>query len=1063
MKDIRITVLLFILFSFSVDGYGQLWKQYADSAKLYTNQKNIDNAIEFYLKAKVELQKDSAGTQTYAQICYGLGICFSQKNQYDQAEKLYLEAKQIQDKVLGREYRGYSATCNSLANIYVSKGQYGKAELLYLEVKQIWEKELGKENPDYANACNSLAVLYSRMGLFEKAEPLFLETKQIREKISGKESSGYTDVCYNLAGLYKFSGQYEKAEPLLIEVKHIEEKVLGKENPDYATTCDGLAILYTSMGLYEKAEPLLLEAKQIQEKSVGKEHPDYVFTIGGLADLYNATGQYEKAEPLYLEARQIFGKTLGRENPDYAGSCNDLANLYMDMGQYEKAKPLYLEAKQIQEKTVGKENPDYATSCNNLALLYEDIGQYEKAKPLYLEAKRIQEKTVGKENPDYATSCNNLANLDMEMRRYEKAKPLYLEAKQIWKKTEGKKTPSYATSCNNLAVLYVNMRQYVKAEPLALEAKQIQETVLGKEHPDYEYSCNNLGLLYWAMHKPLRAEKEFTESFSVNAYNLFSVFQFTNEKEQTAFIKNILGEDNNTYSFYVSSGLKPEQLYALSLFHRNLILSSSQALRKQLFFSNDTSLINKYNAWQDTKKYLAVLYSKPINERKDAPGLEEKADQQEKELSRLSSAFEKQQQRVRWKDIQNKLKADEASIEFASFQFYNGRRLTDSIYYIALVLRKDKPKAALVRLFEKKQLDKLLNSTKNLAIEDRINMLYSNNKALYNLTWKPLEEYLHGIKKVYFASAGNLFKISFAALPVNNKQALGDRYQLIQLNTTASISENYESFIAIGDKIQLYGGIQYNADSAALKHAASTYRDTDASSHSLPDDLRKGTGVKDLPGTRQEVEGIKIEADNAHMQVTILSGVNATEESLKALNGKASPSVLHIASHGFFFPDPKLSKLDIFQQKFEKTNVFRQSDNPLFRSGLLFAGANNAWQGKPVEGIEDGILTAYEVSDLYLPNTKLVVLSACETALGDIQGSEGVYGLQRAFKLAGVQNLVMSLWTVPDVETAEFMNLFYKNLFAGQSIQNAFLNTQEAMMNKYRSEPYKWAAWVLIR
>ncbi|MEO5647866.1 MAG: CHAT domain-containing protein, partial [Chitinophagaceae bacterium] len=196
--------------------------------------------------------------------------------------------------------------------------------------------------------------------------------------------------------------------------------------------------------------------------------------------------------------------------------------------------------------------------------------------------------------------------------------------------------------------------------------------------------------------------------------------------------------------------------------------------------------------------------------------------------------------------------------------------------------------------------------------------------------------------------------------------------------------------------------------------------------------------------------------------ISVISGINASEESIKALNGKASPAVLHIATHGFFFPDPK--DKDGIHRKFETSGkVFKQSDNPLFRSGLLLAGANNAWQNKAIEGVEDGILTSYEVSNLYLPNTKLVVLSACETGLGDIQGSEGVYGLQRAFKMAGVQNLIMSLWKVPDAETAEFMQKVYKNLFAGKNIGDAFYHAQTIMKNKYRGNPNKWAAWVLVR
>ena len=264
----------------------------------------------------------------------------------------------------------------------------------------------------------------------------------------------------------------------------------------------------------------------------------------------------------------------------------------------------------------------------------------------------------------------------------------------------------------------------------------------------------------------------------------------------------------------------------------------------------------------------------------------------------------------------------------------------------------------------------------------------------------------------------------------------------------------------------MYGGIKYDADSTDLKQTIPLYaiNTNKEKTRSIPDDLTRSGSFSYLPGTEAEIETIEKQAKKTQNQISVLSGIKATEESFKALNGQASPSVLHIATHGFFFPDPKDDKRDSIQRMFETSaKVFRESDNPLFRSGLLFAGANIAWKGKSIEGIEDGILTAYEVSNMYLPNTKLVVLSACETALGDIQGSEGVYGLQRAFKIAGVQNLVMSLWKVPDAETAEFMQLFYKNMFAKQSISDAFYHAQTIMKNKYRNDPYKWAAWVLVR
>ena len=171
-----------------------------------------------------------------------------------------------------------------------------------------------------------------------------------------------------------------------------------------------------------------------------------------------------------------------------------------------------------------------------------------------------------------------------------------------------------------------------------------------------------------------------------------------------------------------------------------------------------------------------------------------------------------------------------------------------------------------------------------------------------------------------------------------------------------------------------------------------------------------------------------------------------------------SPQILHIATHGFFLPEPdKQGK----EAGLNNENTYSLADNPLLRSGLILSGGNYAWSGKsPVEGVEDGIATAYEISQLNLSSTELVVLSACETALGDVKGSEGVFGLQRAFKMAGVKKLIVSLWQVPDKETAELMTAFYGYWLSGKKIEDAFSQAQTDMRKKYA--PYYWAAFVLI-
>jgi CHAT domain-containing protein len=197
--------------------------------------------------------------------------------------------------------------------------------------------------------------------------------------------------------------------------------------------------------------------------------------------------------------------------------------------------------------------------------------------------------------------------------------------------------------------------------------------------------------------------------------------------------------------------------------------------------------------------------------------------------------------------------------------------------------------------------------------------------------------------------------------------------------------------------------------------------------------------------------------------VRAYSDKNASENTLKTEIQKESPSVLHIATHGFAFPDMEEKKKGLG----EENKTYRDSDNPMARCGLLFAGANHSWTGNSKNVLtqtgEDGILTALEVSNLPLKNTKLVVLSACETGLGKIQGTEGVFGLKRGFKLAGVEQIIVSLWSVPDKETMELMELFYNDLVKTENAVLSFEKAQKTMRKKYADRPDLWAGFVLLR
>jgi len=377
----------------------------------------------------------------------------------------------------------------------------------------------------------------------------------------------------------------------------------------------------------------------------------------------------------------------------------------------------------------------------------------------------------------------------------------------------------------------------------------------------------------------------------------------------------------------------------------------------------------------------------------------------------------------------------------------------------------------MVYLFEEKELSELvkqkspnkLYSLRGAELLSETGANYSG-EDLYRLIIKPLEKYLEGKKRIYFSTDGILHQLSFAAFSDGVGELLCDKYELVQLNSTGElVLEAREPDKA---PVVLVGGIKYeytpNQTSAEEKEESYAYNILeDESIKQSRSNRGRGTEWNYLPGTETEIEKLAGIYNENKLSTDTLTGVYATEESIKKLDGR-SPKVLHIATHGFFFENPQRDQ-DRRMASFDEKDNYSISEDPLMRSGLILAGANYAWKNgsNPYEK-EDGILTAYEISNLNLMKTDLVVLSACETGLGDIEGSEGVYGLQRAFRMAGVEKIIMSLWQVPDKETVEFMKTFYTKWLGGEEIREAFNNTQKEMSKKYKEEPEKWAAFVLL-
>lgn len=847
-----------------------------------------------------------------------------------------------------------------------------------------------------------------------------------------------------------------------------------------------VADIYYSIGELQTGEGNLKEgiqstiiAKNIYEELYGKSNSDYARCLNVLGDLHGSTGDKEQAENFFMEAKALYDNGMDKNDPVYATTLFYFAFLNALIGMDEKSEQFYLEAMDIQVKVGGKENLLYASSSHNLANLYRDKGNYDKAKPLFQEAIAIKEQLFGKLHPSYSSSVGELAVLYYLNGDYEKAELLYLECKDIDEKTVGKEHHFYANTLYRLGQLYMAMKAYEKAEPIMSETNALDKKIMGRYHSYYAGSTLNLARLYLEMGRQEAAESHFLEYFTVKKQLVAQDFSFLSENEKEKYIEKNLEPDRvelHALGLQLKSPKLNSLQYELALFSKGLRLAANQSTTKFVFQSADTSLINSYNELLDVQKQLGMEYQKPVAVREKVEELEARKEQIEKQLSRASKFFRIQQRanNVAIADIRASLQPNEASIEFVHFRYNQ-----DSVLYAAIVIVPENEAIAYIPLFEEKTLNQVAVQPKTGS--GYVKQLYAGTRgvtgvqprkrlhSLYELIWKPLDPLLNNKERIYYASTGLMSRLNLGAMVIGEEKVLADKYELVNLSSTRLVALEEEKLDSRNAFVM--GGVIYTEeekDQPALAENPSQALDEGIANFAEVDIALRGTAWDYLQWTEQEGKDVSKKLRENGYNVHFVKGTSATEEAFKTLGTKqSSPRIIHLATHGFFFPDPADSNVEEAEPTDNKAAsrepVFKVAEHPMLRSGLLLSGANHAWSGgAQLPGKEDGILTAYEIANMNLTNTELVVLSACETGLGDIQGSEGVYGLQRAFKKAGVRYQIMSLWQIPDQETSVFMTRFYENWLDNQMpIREAFNKTQLEMRDRF-SDPFLWAGFVLI-
>jgi len=1011
-------------------------------AEFYREQANYAAAEPLYRRA-LKIYEKTLGPEhsSTAIVLNNLALLYQAQGNHAAAELLYQRALGIYEKTLGPEHPTTAASLNNLAELYRVQADFAAAEPLYLRALKTYEKVLGPEHPNVAGCLNNLALLYQAQANYAAAEPPSQRALKIYEKVFGPEHPLTATSLNNLAQLYQAKGDYPAAEPLYQRALKTYEKVLGPEHPNVANCLNNLAGLYREQGQYAVAEPLLVRALKIYEETLGPINSLTATALNNLAGLYQAQANYAAAEPLYLRALKIDEKALGLAHPSTATCLSNLAGLYQAQANYAAAEPLYQRALEIEEKALGPEHPDTARGLNNLAMVYKSQGKYATAEPLYLRALKIRRKVQGAEHPDTAGSLNNLAELYRAQGNYAAAEPLSHQALEIYEKTLGPVHPLTATGLNNLAGLYRLQRKYATAEPLYQRALEIREKALGPDHPDTATSRHNLALLYWRHLDPTKARPLAEKSLATMRKLLEQTATIQSEQQQLLMARQS-DVDLSAWLTIGSRTKSPQDDWTQVIPWKGLVTARQTLLRRDM---KDEPLLAKYRLITQQLSRVAITPPPYPSDPEQLPAwearreqwqaekkrLEDAHEQLEKELAEKSSAFaqSKARQRVTAEEITNRLAQQPhptALIDLYPYWYWGQGDEKNEDRLAAYVARGD-GRVARVRLGDLETIQTALTNWRTTLGRGAEGQ--AAGETLRERLWLPLEAELHGIEVVLVSPNGQLAQLPWGALPgAKPGTYLIEERAFAVLPIPHFLPEIAEPKQVLGAPRSLLVVADVDYDGVSTTPTDLLVASTAIGRLNRGGELRK---FPRLRAAKDEADAILqgFRKSRPNVQPLLLTGAAATEDAVR--HAVEQEEWLHLITHGYFAPESIKSALQVAQQdrerfsRLDRTEPILRGPHPGVLSGLAFAGANRP----PEAGKDDGILTALDVSGLDLRKVDTVVLSACETGLGEVAGGEGLLGLQRAFQVAGAKTCVASLWSVDDAGTRVFMQRFYDNLW----------------------------------
>ena len=1013
-------------------------------------------------KEAVEIVENASGNESpllvdYLDAISGVNLALGE---CENAEIFAQRALKINKKAFTRENRGahveVAKSLDSLGKVYQVCGDYSKAEDSYNRALTIKAVKLGSTHSEVIKSSEILAELHQQYGYYEKAEPFLRYLGSLGRgprgalgEFPGTENAGLVNTLLVLGTNYKVLGKYALAERAYSQALSMSEKAYGSNNPNLAPFLHGLAELYHEIGYDVKAKDYYTKAMEILEKAYVPGKPNAEWILDWITKTVSVLGDDSKAEYFIRCSIAEKEKMYGTDDPRLAILLQRLAFAYQRRSEADKAESCLLRAVKIQEKAYGPKSPQVSGPLHDLGALYLRIEQFGRAVSVFEKVLDIDAEHFGMENPRTAEDMADLARIYLSAGNIEKADYFGNRA---------------------LGILERHYGAY------SLQVYKILQ-VLGQiaaVNGDFEKSLDLF----------LKAENLDIEAFR-------QITQFTNENLRVHFIlqKNPIVILESLFTL-IARHLPTDHAAKVNVFNvwlrrKGLASNVEKALHKES--SKDPQAANLLSDLQVARLQLSRLaFSKATSGNNAADfktvthELETRIENLEIELSRRSRIYNLHYRVLREScaALAAALPEKAVLVDFAKaslISFHGDLDLSSRrglAHYFAFILPAKEPgRLQLIDLGEAKQIDNAVAQfRKEIAHMDE--KAVQSSRDIYDMIFDPIKRELGDAERLLISPDGDLHLIPFELLQGPNGKYLIEEFSISYVSASqeifgfGQIISQGEDNIIIGDPdfdMKAQEGKPDPSDSPPVKITGLV---TNRRSADLAD-----FRFKRLPHTKEEA--LAVQSLLGKDKTKLYTGKEAKKSLLRHCR---NPRILHLATHGFFLGDQQRPGVDPYKialesrqvsLAFEQSGVGKSLENPMLRSGIALAGANTFLSS--LEGQEeDGILTAEEILGLNLWGTDMVVLSAGGTGLGDLRNGEGVFGLRRAFTLAGAKSLVVSLWSVPDEETKELMTQFYKNLATSgmdrcQALRQAMLREMEIVEKRYGSAyPLCWGGFVFV-